>query len=82
MLPAQGAHPPRIRGYKNLFRLLVVLFIDAEALDVRRAKKSCTHMAHPDGKRLIPFDTFNMLYRGELETTRLAALRGPELAAA
>jgi hypothetical protein len=49
--------------------------------DVRSVKKSCIHIAHPDGKRLIPFDTFNMFYRGELETTRLAALREQELAA-
>jgi hypothetical protein len=41
-------------------------------------KKSCIHIAHPDGKRLIPFDTFNMFYRGDLETTRLAALRREE----
>jgi hypothetical protein len=61
--------------YKNLFRVLIVQFIDAEAFDVRSVKKSCIHIAHPDGKRLIPFDTFNMFYRGELESTRLAALR-------
>jgi len=53
-----------------------VQFIDAEAFDVRSVKKSCIHIAHPDGKRLIPFDTFNMFYRGELETTRLSVLRG------
>jgi uncharacterized radical SAM superfamily Fe-S cluster-containing enzyme len=67
---------PKDLGYKNLFRVLIVQFIDAEAFDVRSVKKSCIHIAHPDGKRLIPFDTFNMFYRGELETTRLAALRG------
>jgi len=72
---------PRDLGYKNLFRVLIVQFIDAEAFDVRSVKKSCIHIAHPDGKRLIPFDTFNMFYRGELETTRLAALRGQSLAA-
>jgi uncharacterized radical SAM superfamily Fe-S cluster-containing enzyme len=44
-------------------------------------KKSCIHIAHPDGKRLIPFDTFNMFYRGELETARLAELRREELTA-
>lgn len=66
---------PKEIGYKNLFRILIVQFIDAEAFDVRSVKKSCIHIAHPDGKRLIPFDTFNMFYRGELETTRLAALR-------
>jgi len=66
---------PKNLGYKNLFRVLIVQFIDAEAFDVRSVKKSCIHIAHPDGKRLIPFDTFNMFYRGELETTRLASLR-------
>jgi hypothetical protein len=66
---------PKDLGYKNLFRILIVQFIDAEAFDVRSVKKSCIHIAHPDGKRLIPFDTFNMFYRGELETTRLAGLR-------
>jgi uncharacterized radical SAM superfamily Fe-S cluster-containing enzyme len=72
---------PKDLGYKNLFRVLIVQFIDAEAFDVRSVKKSCIHIAHPDGKRLIPFDTFNMFYRGELETTRLAVLRGLETAA-
>jgi hypothetical protein len=70
---------PKDIGYKNLFRILIVQFIDAEAFDVRSVKKSCIHIAHPDGKRLIPFDTFNMFYRGDLETTRLAELRGLEL---
>ena len=69
---------PKDLGYKNLFRILIVQFIDAEAFDVRSVKKTCIHIAHPDGKRLIPFDTFNMFYRGDLETTRLAALRKQE----
>jgi uncharacterized radical SAM superfamily Fe-S cluster-containing enzyme len=33
------------------------------------------HIVHPDGKRVIPFDTFNMLYRDHLEQERLAPLR-------
>jgi hypothetical protein len=70
---------PKNLDYENLFRVLIVQFIDAEAFDVRSVKKSCIHIAHPDGKRLIPFDTFNMFYRGDLETTRLAELRGLEL---
>lgn len=72
---------PKELGYRNLFRVLIVQFIDAEAFDVRSVKKSCIHIAHPDGKRLIPFDTFNMFYRGELEKTRLAGLRQLEVAA-
>jgi len=37
-------------------------------------KKTCMHIVHPDG-RLIPFDTYNMFYRDELERTRLEPLR-------
>ena len=54
--------------YKNIFRVLIVQF------DVRSVKKTCIHIAHPDG-RLIPFDTYNLFYRDELEQTRLAGLR-------
>jgi 7,8-dihydro-6-hydroxymethylpterin dimethyltransferase len=72
---------PKKLGYQNLFRVLIVQFIDAEAFDVRSVKKSCIHIAHPDGRRLIPFDTYNMFYRGELESTRLAALRHSEVEA-
>jgi uncharacterized radical SAM superfamily Fe-S cluster-containing enzyme len=61
-------------GYKNIFRVLIVQFLDAHAFDVRSVKKSCIHIVHPDG-RLIPFDTYNLFYRDELEQTRLAPLR-------
>jgi 7,8-dihydro-6-hydroxymethylpterin dimethyltransferase len=61
-------------GYKNVFRVLIVQFLDAHAFDVRSVKKSCIHIVHPDG-RLIPFDTYNLFYRDDLERTRLAPLR-------
>jgi uncharacterized radical SAM superfamily Fe-S cluster-containing enzyme len=60
--------------YKNIFRVLIVQFIDAHAFDVRSVKKTCIHIVHPDG-RLIPFDTYNLFYRDELEKTRLEPLR-------
>ncbi len=66
---------PANLDYRNLFRVLIMQFIGAEAFDVRSVKKTCVHIVHPDG-RLIPFDTYNLFYRDELETTRLAALRG------
>lgn len=66
---------PKELSYENLFRVLIVQFIDAQAFDVRSVKKSCIHIAHPDGKRLIPFDTYNLFYRDGLESGRLAALR-------
>ena len=61
--------------YQNLFRVLIMNFIDAYAFDVRSVKKTCVHIVHPDAKRLIPFDTYNLFYRDELETTRLTSLR-------
>jgi uncharacterized radical SAM superfamily Fe-S cluster-containing enzyme len=60
--------------YKNIFRVLIVQFIDAYSFDVRSVKKTCIHIVHPDG-RLIPFDTYNLFYRDGLQQTRLAPLR-------
>jgi hypothetical protein len=62
-------------GYQNIFRVLIMQFIDAHSFDVRSVKKTCVHIAHPDGKRLIPFDTYNLFYRDGLEQERLRPLR-------
>jgi len=61
-------------SYNNIFRVIIMQFLDAHAFDVRSVKKTCVHIVHPDG-RLIPFDTYNLFYRGSLETTRLEPLR-------
>ena len=61
-------------SYKNIFRVLIMQFIDAHSFDVRSVKKTCVHIVHPDG-RLIPFDTYNLFYRDSLEQSRLAPLR-------
>ncbi|HEX4427494.1 MAG TPA: radical SAM protein [Terriglobales bacterium] len=61
-------------GYQNIFRIIIMQFIDAHSFDVRSVKKTCVHIVHPDG-RLIPFDTFNLFYRDGLEQSRLAPLR-------
>ena len=65
---------PAELGYENIFRVIIMQFIDAYAFDVRSVKKTCVHIVHPDG-RLIPFDTYNLFYRDDLERTRLAPLR-------
>jgi uncharacterized radical SAM superfamily Fe-S cluster-containing enzyme len=65
---------PSNLGYANLFRVIVMQFIDAYSFDVRSVKKTCVHIVHPDG-RLIPFDTYNLFYRDGLEQSRLAPLR-------
>ncbi len=51
-------------GYRDVFRVLIVQFMDALSLDIRALKKSCIHIAQPDG-RLIPFESFNLFYRDE-----------------
>jgi uncharacterized radical SAM superfamily Fe-S cluster-containing enzyme len=60
--------------YENIFRVIIMQFIDAHSFDVRSVKKTCVHVVHPDG-RLIPFDTYNLFYRDALEQTRLDPLR-------
>ncbi len=66
---------PQSLDYQNLFRVLIVQFMDAEGFDLRSIRKSCVHIAHPDASRIIPFDTYNMFYRDDLEETRLRPLR-------
>jgi uncharacterized radical SAM superfamily Fe-S cluster-containing enzyme len=61
--------------YRNVFRVIIMQFIDAYAFDVRSVKKTCVHIAHPDGQRIVPFDTYNLFYRDELERTVLQPLR-------
>jgi len=61
--------------YRSVFRVIIMQFIDAWGFDVRSVKKSCVHIAHPDGQRIIPFDTYNLFYRDDLEKTVLQPLR-------
>lgn len=57
---------PRVEApglsYENVFRVLIVQFMDATNLDVRALKRSCVHIVQPDG-RMIPFETFNVFHR-------------------
>jgi uncharacterized radical SAM superfamily Fe-S cluster-containing enzyme len=71
------AVPPELT-YENVFRVLIIQFMDAQSMDIRSVKKSCIHFVHSDG-RLIPFDNYNLFYRDALERTRLEPLRGRAL---
>ena len=62
--------------YANVFRVLIMQFIDAWNFDVRAMKKSCVHIVQPDG-RLVPFESFNLLYRGD-RAALLAARRAEQ----
>jgi len=68
------AVPPGF-GYDRVFRIIIMQFIDAHSFDLRSVKKSCVHIVHPDARRIIPFDTFNLFYRDELEARVLTPLR-------
>lgn len=52
--------------YDNLFRIIIMRFLDAYDFDVRAVKKSCVHIVHKDG-RIIPFETMNLFYRDDKE---------------
>lgn len=55
---------PEQIGYDNVFRVLIVQFMDAYSLDIRALKKSCVHFATPEGL-LIPFESYNLFYRDD-----------------
>jgi 7,8-dihydro-6-hydroxymethylpterin dimethyltransferase len=50
--------------YDNLFRVIIMNFMDAYNFDVRAIKKSCVHIVDTNGK-IIPFETMNLFYRPE-----------------
>ena len=57
----QVSVPPNVT-YENVFRLIVMQFLDPHNFDVRSVKRACVQIVHPDG-RIIPFDTYNLFYR-------------------
>jgi uncharacterized radical SAM superfamily Fe-S cluster-containing enzyme len=67
---------PQSITYRNVFRVLIMAFMDAVNFDVRAMKKSCVHIVRTDG-RIIPFESFNLLYRDDrvtiLENRRIEA---------
>ncbi|HET7065729.1 MAG TPA: radical SAM protein, partial [Rudaea sp.] len=69
---------PSDLSYRNVFRVLIMQFIDAMSFDLRAVKKSCVHIAQPDGT-IVPFDTFNLFYRDE-RRDQLARLRAAAVA--
>jgi len=51
--------------YENIFRISIIQFLDRFNFCVGNVKRSCIHFVTPDGK-IIPFDTYNTLYRNGL----------------
>lgn len=49
-------------GYDNVFRIVIMEFMDKYNFDLGSIKRSCVHFVEPDGK-IYPFETWNMFYR-------------------
>jgi len=66
-------------GYDNLFRIIIMRFIDAYDFDVRAIKKSCVHIVSMEDDKIIPFETMNLFYRDPAKRAYLEQLRNPNL---
>ena len=51
-------------SYENIFRVIILKFMDAHDFDVWAVKKACVQIVSKDG-RMIPFETMNLLYRDD-----------------
>jgi len=67
-----GVPAPRGLSYDNVFRVTVVEFLDPHNFCLAAVKRSCVHFVTPAGQ-IIPFDTYNLLYRdGRIDAIRAA----------
>jgi uncharacterized radical SAM superfamily Fe-S cluster-containing enzyme len=63
---------PQGLSYENIFRVVIVNFMDRHDFCVGNVKRSCIHFVTPAGQ-LIPFETYNLFYRdNSVERFRLA----------
>ncbi|MCB1382083.1 MAG: radical SAM protein [Notoacmeibacter sp.] len=53
---------PKGLSYENIFRVVIVNFMDAHDFCVANVKRSCIHFVTPAGQ-IIPFETYNLFYR-------------------
>jgi uncharacterized radical SAM superfamily Fe-S cluster-containing enzyme len=61
---------PQELGYKDIFRVVIVEFMDKYNFDIGSVKRACIHFVTPQGK-IIPFDTYNLFYRdGSIDDIR------------
>jgi 7,8-dihydro-6-hydroxymethylpterin dimethyltransferase len=67
-----GAERRKLHDQK-LFRILVLQFEDRHTFDLKRVKKCCIGHVIPDG-RVIPFCSYNTLYRQHYDVARWAGL--------
>ena len=57
-------------SYENVFRVVIVQFMDRFNFCLGGVKRSCIHFVTPNGQ-IIPFDTYNLFYRnGRIDEIR------------
>ena len=56
---------PNDLGYDRVFRVVIMQFLDKYNFCLAQVKRSCVHFVTEKGK-IIPFETYNMFYRGTL----------------
>ena len=66
LLPAAGSPDP----VQDLFRVVIMQFMDAWSMDLRSLKRACVHIIDPDG-RVAPFETYNLLHRRKASKPKL-----------
>ncbi len=61
---------PRVQAqeltYENVFRIVIMGFMDRYDFDIGSVKRSCTHIVEPDG-RIYPLETWNLFHRPQLK---------------
>lgn len=66
-------------NYQNLFRIIIMRFMDAHDFDVRAIKRSCVHIIDRDTLHAIPFETMNLFYRTPAQRARLQILQNSQV---
>ena len=61
--------------YADVFRIVIMGFMDAHDFCISAIKRSCVHFVEPDGK-VYPFETFNLIYRDRRRRARAALAAG------
>ncbi len=63
---------PRVEAqdldYGDVFRIVIMSFMDAYDFCIASVKRACVHFVTPDG-RIYPFDTYNLFYRDRPTTS-------------
>ncbi len=55
--------------YEDIFRVVIMEFLDPHNFCISRVKRSCIHFVTDDA-RVIPFDTYNLFYRDDAARKR------------